>query len=220
MRGWIAVVVLAACGPNVRSDTTPPSRSDTRARECPRGGRALVGSGVLYCLATCEGALEDDVSFSGMYLVARYDDGLVFAATGPRTTPDEVCRALPHGCACTTPACQHDWLSLANAQHDKIGVPPRCLADDPECGPEAFDHGCIGELGYRPGARRVPITQIRAGAHDDCDHDGECVASGAGPPCNSTRKIDPHISYINGLDHAPPGALCGCIDHACALFSM
>lgn len=228
MKLAVAIAIVGACA---TTSPTPTDDTDTilarRAAEpiaCPTGTAEVVVTGVHYCAARCAGALEGNLWFAGLDLVARYDDGPVFAVrrqdstiARPAQVPDDVCRTLPHGCACTSAACLYDWHAVA-FDRDAIGIPPRCTADDPACGPEAFDHGCVAAAGTRK-----PITNIAPG-YTDCDHDGECVNSGCGYQCESTRKVDPHVAYTcqgnSAMDHRLAHAMCGCIQHACAWFEM
>jgi hypothetical protein len=228
MRLELAVAALAACAAGQRVSETD---------SCPPGSDEIRFGGDRYCAVRCAGALEDDVSFQGLELFGRYDDGPVFHAFQSQRAgdpPDWLCRSLPHGCECATPACTYNYGVLAReaSTHRRTlngrilhgQVPPRCQASDPDCGPEAFSQRCIGELGYHPGAARFPVFEIAPGPHNDCDFDGECAASGWGRPCRSTRKADTGDlgdAYVGGVRRSlHERALCGCIQHTCALFEI
>jgi hypothetical protein len=53
----------------------------------------------------------------------------------------------------------------------------------------------------------------------DCDSDGECIDSGCGYRCLSTRDRSDHFYLclgISDLDNALATAACGCFHHHCA----
>jgi hypothetical protein len=112
-------------------------------------------------------------------------------------------------------------LALADATvgirvdlHAKPG--PRCLPDDPPCGPIPVGQRCPSDVGYVAGRTRQTIfEQIDGGP---CSHDGECD-SGTCDSCFSTRESDRFIAgdcfAINGMK---PNALCGCVAGQCRFF--
>ncbi len=95
---------------------------------------------------------------------------------------------------------------------------PRCLPDDPSCGPEphrGFD-GC-----YRPDAKRTVVLQFSRNGGNRCRHDGECAIVGCGNACAPfthygivTNCIAPRELEEN------PDSLCGCVDGHCAFFTQ
>jgi hypothetical protein len=196
-----ALIALLAC----RGDHRP---------SCP-GDEVHAGSDT-FCLVTCAGALEDGVSFSGWTPAGRFDDGLVLVPITPTPTPavlPEVCRKLPRGCACTTPACT--WAQRRHVGSD-IGeaTDPRCEATDPDCGPEAFDHDCIPAHYHR-----YPI--FPGPSPRNCRWDGECVNSGCGYACEPVSEAG-RVFTCEGhrdLDELLDGALCGCVSGACQWFN-
>ncbi len=215
-----AVATLAAC--SAWQHASPSSTG------CPQGTEEIDAAGERYCLGTCEGALEDNVRFSGVDYIDRFDDGPLYKLRGglASTTkpPDDLCRSLPHGCACTTPACTYGRRQIAATNPFEPNTPPRCLEQDPSCGPEAFAGSCVGTIGYHRGVHRRPVYpsySTRPFVRDECSYDGECVASGWGPACVSVHKIQPDVSYIGGADPEPlQQALCGCVHNACELFEV
>jgi hypothetical protein len=53
--------------------------------------------------------------------------------------------------------------------HAKPG--PRCLPEDPGCGPIPVAQECLADIGYVPGRPRVPVFENLNGG--ECAHDGE-----------------------------------------------
>jgi hypothetical protein len=93
---------------------------------------------------------------------------------------------------------------------------PRCLPEDPGCGPIPVGHQCLADVRYLPGRPRTPVFERLNGG--DCAHDGECD-SGECDSCFSTRESDRYISgdcfFPSGMK---PNALCGCVAGQCTFF--
>lgn len=202
---------------------------------CDDGALVRTGStGAAYCLITCEGAAQDG-SFGG----TPVDDGIVRPLGGAAYTPEasalppEVCAKLPHGCRCTTPACTyaHD---RERASHDLTrreafddGIDPafaaRCRADDRACGAQPFRRTCLDNVFTRADQPIHLVFHDHArellAAPVDCDSDGECVDSGCGYQCSSTRDHS-HRVYtcigLPGVEEQLGSAACGCFHQHCA----
>lgn len=215
-----ALVLLASCSASTHSHGRT---------ECPPGASELRVGDVQYCLISCHGAIEDSVHYNGTHRVGTFDDGIVVALqrgeggapSMPKTVPDAVCRWLPRGCRCTTPACR--FAERRNTALREEVPPPmsRCEVRDPDCGPEAFRHSCVAEVGYQPGVSRRPF-----GGPDPkrpCSFDGECVDSGCGYQCLSTRGSEATSYTCIGLpyeDARLDRALCGCVEGSCRWFEV
>jgi hypothetical protein len=190
--------------------------------ECPRGSRTVEVGTDRYCIVTCAGALEDRVHVDGAWGGGAYDGALVALVQhhDPSTSscvvvnrpppflPPEVCALLPHGCVCQDAACT--WSGRE-----------RCAASDPQCGPEAFSNECVDRVGYRATAPRRVVR--RAQRDNACSYDGECVSSGCGYSCDSTRG-NGGMSYTceghGDLDEALADAYCGCVAGICSWFKQ
>jgi hypothetical protein len=220
----LALVVLASCS------SSPHSHWRT---ECPPGASELRVGDVQYCLISCHGAIEDGVHHTGTDFVGRFDDGIVvalqrggadgFYVATPSGAPEAVCRWLPHGCRCTTPACKFAEARWTAIRNDDRAVMPRCEASDPDCGPEAFRGVCVASLGFQPGVARRPIGR----GHDPnrpCSFDGECVNSGCGYQCLSVRTLERGTTFTcighPATDALLDRALCGCVEGSCSWFEV
>lgn len=224
-----ALVVLASCSWSQHSHWRT---------ECPPGSSELRVGDVQYCLISCHGALEDTVYYTGTDSVGVFDDGRVVVvqrhdANGssidtPRGVPDAVCRWLPHGCRCTTPACKYATPSTTADQDGNPIVRPRCEASDPDCGPETFRGVCPAAVGYEPGVGRYPLVSDPLTPGHACTYDGECINSGCGYQCSSIATIEKRIAdqivftceARVGLEEIYNRALCGCVQGNCVWFEV
>ncbi len=216
---WLLVLTSCAGLGGFGLGGSPPCKDE----DCPAGSREIAVGVERYCVLSCSGVLEDSVRCGG-WGVGRFDGALVclvqhhdpstsscVVVNGPPTTPpNEVCRALPHGCVCSDPACT--WTG-----------PERCAASDPQCGPEAFSGTCLDRVGYRPTATRRPAfggSFVRS-LDNPCTFDGECVNSGCGYQCLSTTRHS-NMGYTceghGEWDRALADAFCGCVAGQCAWF--
>jgi hypothetical protein len=199
--------------------------------ECPPGASELRVGDIQYCLISCHGAIEDQVHYTGTGWVGTFDDGIVVAVhqreggidPGMPKTPDAVCRWLPHGCQCATPACRFAEKRRAAIAAEQAVHMPRCEASDPDCGPEPFRGTCVAGLGFQPGVSRVPISR----GHDPdrpCSFDGECVNSGCGYQCLSVQTLQANTAYtcigLPKVDALLDRALCGCVEGSCSWFTV
>jgi hypothetical protein len=209
---WLAILLLAACARG----------HDRHDASCP--GETIVANDRSYCLVTCAGALEDGIAVPGFEYTGRYDDGLVFVTVAPGTRPvappPEVCARLPHGCACTTPACT--YMIVDSLTTDGRGrlirepvVAPRCRYDDPNCGPIAFSHTCTTPARDRH-AVAVPTNR------GPCDGDGDCIVPACRDRCDSTRLLSTTTDTCDAnpeIERKLATAQCGCVQGACAWFT-
>jgi hypothetical protein len=198
--------------------------------DCPGGSSAMDVRGVRYCLVTCPGALEDDLRYRGLARIDAVDGALILAVESddrgraqavPGSVPEEVCRALPTGCSCATEACR----ALHGETSTESGPRSRCLASDPGCGPQAFEHECRDALGYRSAAPRKPMGGTQ-GVERPCTYDGECFDSGCGYQCLSVhhRTAGKQVSFTceanERIGYALRDAYCGCVAGNCAWFGQ
>jgi hypothetical protein len=181
------------------------------------------------CVVSCPGVLEDRVWFVGLWALAQFDGSKVFSvqhhdANGvvvdpPPEIPEEVCRALPRGCTCSSELCKPSEALAANPAQ----LEARCSADDAECGPEAFSHTCLDWAGYRPRAPRR-IVMASALRSQSCSYDGECANSGCGYQCLSLRNPRSNESFLCiknfRMEALLADAFCGCVEGTCAWFAQ
>jgi hypothetical protein len=210
-------------------------------RGCPRDTEQVDTAEARYCVATCVGILEDGVRFAGLSNVVHYDGAEVFAIphqnldgtfhSPPTSVPEEVCRRLPHGCACSDRAClwveerERRGREFARQPSTSAPFPARCEGGDPACGPEAFSHQCLDRAGYRAGRQRTPVFGRQRQQEPNCSHDGECIDSGCGYGCLSVRaREDPSIAALclrdPKSDAALADAFCGCVEGSCRWFTQ
>ncbi|MDP3274531.1 MAG: hypothetical protein Q8Q09_05000 [Deltaproteobacteria bacterium] len=99
----------------------------------------------------------------------------------------------------------------------------RCTADDPDCGPVSYRHGCPDSLGYRRGGVRVPVSNVVNAPHPlagyeggVCQRDGECLVGGCGNHCVAagSQSFTATCEAVPAFDEA----LCGCVQGACRWF--
>ena len=97
---------------------------------------------------------------------------------------------------------------------------PRCLPEDPGCGPIPVAQQCIADIQYVPGRPRVPVFEKLNGG--DCAHDGECDSALCGDSCYSTRGLDSDfvIGSCFTFSGMKPNALCGCVAGQCTFFTQ
>jgi len=173
----------------------------------------------------------------------RLKDVGVDAPTEPQpslgcASGDAGCEAnggIPSICAITPDASPCKGVRAING--------PRCLATDPQCGPEFAPyvsdlsnpppvwhgpHGETGDMCLRPDAPRYPTFAGLAQRVDACRDDGECVVMGCGDVCFSYARPralchggGPLREYKLPADAAPlPPRWCGCVDGRCTLFTQ
>lgn len=93
--------------------------------------------------------------------------------------------------------------------------PPRCLPDDPWCGPQPYSRGCLSESPYR---RNEPRQALRFGS-GTCEHDGDCSQDSECDSCQSRFEQFFSLSCENFLGF-PADAYCGCVEHHCGWFTQ
>jgi hypothetical protein len=95
---------------------------------------------------------------------------------------------------------------------------PRCLASDPNCGPEpprGFS-GC-----YRSDAKRTVVLEVEMKPlKSGCRHDGDCRIVGCGNSCAHYRALEIVTDCLAYRELEKGDALCGCVDNRCAFFTQ
>lgn len=99
---------------------------------------------------------------------------------------------------------------------------PRCLPDDPGCGPQPTPHSSSRAC-YRPDRARKalhPVTQLTepGSSRSACQHDGECMIVGCGNACERYEYLAVSTNCLEPFELGRDDVLCGCVAGHCSFF--